>query len=379
MVIDAMGCSLRAWFAVTAGAALALRAGTLPTAGALLSLGCVLAVISIFTDLPVAPPVATIAEATLFVLATSISIVASRHREACVRSRFEQHLAPAVVRRILERPGLPKLSGERREVTALFTDVEGFTAMTHQVDPAILVNTLDGYFEGMTTIIIAHGGMIDKIVGDAVHALFNAPNDLKDHPRKAIDCAIALRSWSELFRHCPEAAKIGFGRTRIGVETGLAIVGDVGIRTKLDYTAHGDAVNIAARLEAANKELGSSICIGPVAASRYDESLLRPLGRIVIRGCNNAITVFEPSNSSTPTSSGQTGVPAVSSVWRESWRSRLLPRPRCLLNYYICALKESGGDQRVSPPSRMTILRSQDPRLCLRQMKDLTGKKVLSQ
>jgi adenylate cyclase len=293
-----------------------------------------------------------------------------------VRSRFEQHLAPAVVRRILERPGLSKLSGERREVTALFTDVEGFTAMTHQVDPAILVNTLDSYFEGMATIIIAHGGMIDKIVGDAVHALFNAPNDLKDHPRKAIDCAIALRSWSELFRHCPEATKIGFGRTRIGVETGLAIVGDVGIRAKLDYTAHGNAVNIAARLEAANKELGSSICIGPVAASRYGESLLRPLGRIVIRGCDGAISVFEPSNSSAPASSGQTGVLAASSIWRDSsWRSRLLPRPRCSSNCYLCALNESAGDERVSHTSRTAILRSQDPRLCLRQTKRLHRKK----
>jgi adenylate cyclase len=146
----------------------------------------------------------------------------------------------------------------------------------------------------MATIIIAHGGMIDKIVGDAVHALVNVPNDLKDHPQKAVECAIALRSWSEDFRHRPEVAMICFGRTRIGLETGPAIVGDVGIRAKLDYTAHGDAVNVAARLEAANKKLGSSICIGPVAASRCNQSLLRPLGKIVVRGRDDAMTVFEP-------------------------------------------------------------------------------------
>ena len=284
-----------------AGAALARRAGALVTAGVLLSLCCVSVVVSLFTDGLVTPLFSIIIETIAFVIATVISFAATGHREALVQSRFEQHLAPAVVRRILERPGMLKLTGERREVTALFTDVEGFTAMTHHIDPAILVNTLDNYFEGMATIIIAHGGMIDKIVGDAVHALFNAPNDLTDHPRKAVECAIALRSWSEVFRHRPEVATIGFGRTRIGLETGPAIVGDVGIRAKLDYTAHGDAVNVAARLEAANKELGSSICVGPVAASRCDQSLLRPLGRIIVRGRDCAMTVFEPWSPTPPT------------------------------------------------------------------------------
>jgi len=294
--------ALRAGFAVVAGAALARRAGALLTVGVLLSLCCASVIVSPLSDGLVAPLLSVIIETAAFVVATMISFMATRRREAFVRSRLEQHLAPAVVRRILERPGMLKLSGERREVTALFTDVEGFTALTRHIDPAILVNALDNYFEGMATIIIAHGGMIDKIVGDAVHALFNAPNDLKDHPQKAVECAIALRSWSEAFRHRPEVATIGFGRTRIGLETGPAIVGDVGIRAKLDYTAHGDAVNVAARLEAANKKLGSSICIGPVAASRCDQSLLRPLGKIIVRGRDDAMTVFEPWSSNMPAS-----------------------------------------------------------------------------
>jgi adenylate cyclase len=294
--------AFRAGFVVVAGAALARRAGApFVTVGVLLSLCCVSVVVSLFADGLVTPLFSIIIETIAFVIATVISFAATGHREALMQSRFEQHLAPAVVRRILERPGMLKLSGEWREVTALFTDIEGFTAMTHHIDPAILVNTLDNYFEGMATIIIAHGGMIDKIVGDAVHALFNAPNDLKDHPRKAVECAIALRSWSEVFRRRPEVATIGFGRTRIGLETGPAIVGDVGIRAKLDYTAHGDAVNVAARLEAANKELGSSICVGPVAASRCDQSLLRPLGRIIVRGRDCAMMVFEPWSRTPPT------------------------------------------------------------------------------
>jgi adenylate cyclase len=138
--------------------------------------------VSMFADGLVSRLLSVIAETTACAVAARISFAATGHREALARSRLEQHLAPAVVRRILEKPGLVKLRGEQREVTALFTDVEGFTAMTHHVDPAILVNILDNYFEGMVTIVIAHGGMIDKIVGDAVHALFNAPNDLRDHP-----------------------------------------------------------------------------------------------------------------------------------------------------------------------------------------------------
>ena len=242
---------------------------------------------------------ATIGTALVFAASATFYALMRRH-ESLIRRRFEQHLAPAVVRRVLEGSGVRKLSGERREVTALFTDLEGFTTMTCHADPAVLIATLGNYFEGMVTIIAAHGGMIDKIVGDAIHAFFNALNDLEDHPQKAVECAIALRSWAEAFRQCSEAATIGFGRTRIGIETGLAIVGDVGIRVKLDYTAHGDAVNVAARLERANKDLGSSICIGPVAASRCEQSLLRPLGKITLRGRNDAIAVFEPWRCGSP-------------------------------------------------------------------------------
>lgn len=308
----AMKRALTARFAVAAGVVLARREGAILIASALLTLCAVSVVASFFTDRLVAPLLSVMIETAFFLVATGISFAATRHREAWVQSRFEQHLAPAVVRRILERPGMLKLIGERREVTALFTDVEGFTAMTHRVDPAILVNMLDNYFEGMATIIIAHGGMVDKIVGDAVHALFNAPNDLKDHPQKAVDCALALRSWSEVFRHRPEVATMGFGRTRIGLETGPVIVGDVGIRAKLDYTAHGDAVNVAARLEAANKKLGSSICVGPVAASRCDQSRLRPLGQIIVRGRDEAMTVFEPRSPDVPTPSVQSRLAAIS-------------------------------------------------------------------
>jgi len=281
-------------FAIVTGAALSPVTGALLAIGILVSLWAASLSLSILANGLAAPLLTTIIGTAVFVTASLTSYAVTHRREALMRRRFEQHLAPALVRRILEKPAALKLIGERRDITALFTDIEGFCTMTRHADPATLVAILDDYFDGMATIVVAHGGIIDKIVGDAVHAFFNAAIDLEDHPRKAIECAIALRSWAETFRRRPEATAIRFGRTRIGIESGPAIVGDIGIRAKLDYTAHGDAVNVAARLEYANKELGSSICIGPVAASRCDRSLLRPLGNIIVDGRDDKIAVFEP-------------------------------------------------------------------------------------
>ncbi len=239
-------------------------------------------------------PLAPVASGMAAFLATSLAgFSETRLREARLRRRFEQHLAPGVVERIVANPSSLKLSGERREITALFTDIEGFTRTTRESGPEQLVSVLDGYFEGVTRIVGEHGGMVDKFVGDAVHAFFNAPLDLADHPRRAVACAVAVLSWTEGYRAQGLAATIGLGRTRQGIETGLAIVGDVGVGAKLDYTAHGDAVNTAARLEALNKDLGSAICVGPVAAQRCGPSMLRPLARVDLRGLGE-VEVFTP-------------------------------------------------------------------------------------
>ena len=216
-------------------------------------------------------------------------------RARLLRASFEQHLAPEVVRRIAAEPARLRLRGELRDVTSMFTDIEGFTAMTERAEAGDLIALLDTYFDVVTRVITEHGGMIDKIIGDAVHAIFNAPFELPEHPARAIDCALTLLTASETVRHSPLGRSLGLGRTRIGVETGPAIVGDVGGARKLDYTAHGNAVNTAARLEAANKELGSSICIGPGTAARVDAARLRPIGRITVRGRSRPVDVFTPA------------------------------------------------------------------------------------
>ena len=302
--------ALSAIFAVIATVVGLLSASHLrPARGALAVCGSVLLIAAAslaaaIADRIIDPMLPIILAAVSFAASSLVTAAQTHMREARLRQRFAQHLAPAVVERIAANPSVLKLRGERRQITALFTDVENFTGMTRRAEPEALVALLDEYFEGVAQIIIDHGGTIDKLIGDGVHALFNTPVDLEDHPVKAVHCAIVINAWSEAFRRTPAAQRLGFGRTRIGVETGDAIVGDVGIRTKLDYTAYGDAINAAARLETANKELGTSICIGPETASRCPQHLLRPTGVIQLRGFEEPVQTYTPEPTKSLSSAG---------------------------------------------------------------------------
>ncbi|MBN9562622.1 MAG: adenylate/guanylate cyclase domain-containing protein [Alphaproteobacteria bacterium] len=241
---------------------------------------------------PAGPPLVALIG---FAVAALARFACDEWRARLLRERFEQHLAPDVVRRIAADPAALRLRGESREITALFTDIEGFTGMTERADPADLVALLDAYFDAAARVVTDHGGMVEKIVGDAVHAIFNAPFALDFHPARAVACAVALLEATETVRASPLGQRLRLGRTRIGIETGPAIVGDVGGSRKLDYTAHGNAMNTAARLEAANKELGSSICIGPGTAARLDPASLREIGTLTLRGQSRPVRVFTPA------------------------------------------------------------------------------------
>lgn len=206
-----------------------------------------------------------------------------RRAEATARQRFAQYLPQSVVSRYIDNPDMARVAGEERQVTALFTDIEGFSTLAQKIGPHDLVKLLDIYFSEVNALVARHGGMVDKVVGDAVHALFNAPDDLDRHVDKALACADDIRSLTEAMRRRPAFLEKDFGRTRIGVETGMAVLGEVGTGGKLDYTAHGDAVNLAARLQDANKFLGTQICVGPRAASETSRTL-RAIGNHEIRG-----------------------------------------------------------------------------------------------
>jgi adenylate cyclase len=281
--------------------ALALAVRLRPATGAALAVAASLAWLAIALaaipglGLLVDPAGPAVIALAAFALTALVRFVRDEWQARLLRLSFEQHLAPDVVRRIAADPAKVRLQGELREITALFTDIEGFTSMTERAAPTELVALLDAYFDAATKIVTDHGGMIDKIVGDAVHAIFNAPFALENHPERAVACALALLAASEEVRASALGRRLALGRTRIGLETGPAIVGDVGGTRKLDYTAHGNAMNDAARLEALNKELGSSICIGPGTAARIDPASLRRIATVTLRGHSRPIDVFTPA------------------------------------------------------------------------------------
>jgi adenylate cyclase len=267
-------------------------------AGTLFVAGCWLAAMQMLLReaglvLPLLPVVPLLV--SFFVLAL-LRFIRTFWQERTLRARFAERLAPGVVDRIVANPALLKVEGAQRDITVLFTDIEGFTALTERLDPREVIALLDRYMERVGGIVVEHGGMIDKIVGDAVHAIFNAPLDLDDHATRAIRCAKAILAATIALENEPEIVGFGLGRTRIGIETGTAVVGDVGGKVRLDYTAHGHVINTAARLEAANKELGSSICIGPIAAERQQGIVLRSLGTVEVRGLSQPLSVFTPGD-----------------------------------------------------------------------------------
>ena len=211
-----------------------------------------------------------------------------------VRKAFSSYMAPALVDQLVGDPDRLNLNGESREMSFLFSDIAGFTTFTESATPELLVSVLNEYLDAMCRAVMEHGGTIDKIVGDAVVGIFNAPLDQPDHAERAVKCALAMDEISRGFIHKMNDRGIEFGVTRIGVNTGRAIVGNFGGSERFDYTAHGDAINTAARMESVNKHLGTQICIAGTTAAQCPGHFFRPIGALVLKGKTEAIDAFEP-------------------------------------------------------------------------------------
>src|SRR6186713_282536 len=206
-------------------------------------------------------------------------------------SRF---FSPNLVQRLAGDNAAIDLAGQRREIASLFTDIAGFTGLVETLEPSVLGPLLNEYLTGMTDIVFSHDGTVAKIVGDALHVLFGAPGEQADHSARAVACALDLDEYAVSFQQSCRKKGITLGITRIGVHAGPAIVGNFGGGRFFDYTAYGDTVNVAARLEAANKYFGSHVCVSSFLAQKVKDFCGRPVGDLMLRGRTEALRAFEP-------------------------------------------------------------------------------------
>lgn len=225
-----------------------------------------------------------------------------RAKRAYIRSAFSRYVAPAVVARLDKNPDELVLGGERREVTFMFTDLAGFTSMSEKLTPTELADLINEYLDGVGDAILDQGGTIDKFIGDGTMSFFGAPESFGDDADRAVACALALDKFSEKFGAEWRAKGVPVGATRIGIHTGQAVVGNFGGRQRFDYTALGDVVNAASRLEGANKEFGSRILISEDTVKETKRFHYRPVGDIVLVGKDEALSCYEPVTAADDTS-----------------------------------------------------------------------------
>ena len=203
-----------------------------------------------------------------------------------IKKQFEHYLDPRQVKQLQKNPNLLKLGGEKRTCTFLFTDVRGFTNLSEKLEPKEVTDIMNKVLTVQVKCIQAHGGMVDKFIGDACMAIFNAPLDLDEHEQRAVACARDMRTAIRMLqKELPEPIAIG-----IGVNTGEAIIGNMGSDTRFDYSAIGDAVNTAARLESATKEAGVDLLIGESTRKQVPEATF--CKKMYVKGKKNALKVY---------------------------------------------------------------------------------------
>ena len=218
----------------------------------------------------------------------------SEREHRWIRQAFARYVSPNRVAYLVEHPEGMALGGRRQTCSFVFTDLAGFTELMEGIDPAQAVSLLNAYLDQMVAIAFRHEGTLDRIVGDAVAIMFSAPVHQADHRARALACALEMDSFASVYAARLQQQGSAFGQTRIGVHCGEVIVGNFGGSTMFDYRALGDPVNTAARLESVNKQLGTRICVSEDMLIDKPQISVRPVGRLVLKGKSQALTVYEP-------------------------------------------------------------------------------------
>ena len=246
-------------------------------------------------------------------MATEASVKAmGSDQKRFAQSALGKYLPPDIAALIIKDPTKLSLTGERLAIFTLFTDIQGFTSLSHVIPAEKTASILNAYLDGMSDIVLEYGGTIDKFVGDAVVAFWGAPIAREDDGDRALAAIAAMLKFTQSFGASdPDRAMLG--KTRIGLHYGEAIVGNFGGEGRMQYTALGDAMNTAARLEGANKYLKSTALVSDEARARMaTQELFRPMGRITLSGRSTPIVVWEPRPDGDPAQRAE-----LTRLWRQ--------------------------------------------------------------
>ena len=240
----------------------------------------------------------TVAAATsialTYVTVTVVKFTAEQRHTAELRATFGRYVSPQILEHILAHPESVQLGGERRDLTILFSDIRGFTTISEASEPEAVVEMLNEYLTRMVEILLLHGGTLDKFIGDAVMGFWNAPAADPDHPRHAVECAVAMIEETARLRSRWEADGKPALRIGIGINTGDAVVGNIGAEKVFGYTVIGDAVNLASRLEGKNKDYGTEIIVSEFTKARIDDGFeMVYLDEVKVKGKERAVRIYE--------------------------------------------------------------------------------------
>jgi adenylate cyclase len=241
--------------------------------------------------LPLLEPLA--AGLLALIATTSLRLFASDKDKRLLRKAFELYLPPAIVEKMLASSKLPVLGGEMRDVTLFFSDIAGFSSFAERMSPPELVSLMNRYLSAMTDIIEKNGGFVDKYIGDAIVAVFGAPVADADHAANAVRAALACSA--ELERPSASTAAPDYSRIahRVGLNSGPALVGNIGSRRRFNYTAMGDCVNLASRLEGANKYFATSILASEATKTLAGSAFIwREIDNIRVKGRAAPVRIY---------------------------------------------------------------------------------------
>ncbi|EHR01290.1 adenylate/guanylate cyclase domain-containing protein [Bradyrhizobium sp. WSM471] len=326
--VTELGFPLRSILTIVLAAIVACAACVLAPGGALIAW---LGLIAVYAAVAVgafvyalALPLTEPALASLAALAMMIGyrFVLADRDERFLRKSFAFYLAPEVIDTMVASGKMPALGGEMRNVTMFFSDLSGFSSIAETMTPGELVTLMNEYLSAMTDIIESHGGYVDKYIGDSIVAMFGAPADDPAHARHAVHAALKCHAkLAEL--NAGSAAFAGHGLShRIGLNSGEAVVGNIGSRRRFNYTVMSDTVNVASRLEGANKYYGTAIMASETTVAQTGNTFKwRELDSIKVIGRGEAIKVFEPLAEKGTESAGQTKVAAAYAEGLACWRA----------------------------------------------------------